>query len=334
MPADAPRPQRPSHAPEPGERRGGAREDALVGESGAFRRLMDKIRRFAAHRDLPVVFEGETGTGKTALARHLHALSPESQRPFIEIDLGTLDDGIVASALLGHARGAFTGAIADQKGPFAAANGGTVFLDELENATMAAQRCLLRIVDEGEVRQVGATRSLHVDVRIIAATNVPLATLVDEKRIRRDLAARLAGCLIRVPPLRERADDIPLLVRHFTLRFMTKAGYATAPRLSGGLMDAIVRHDWPDNVRGLARMMRRLLIEASPIPVIGVEHCTDDLSFLNPSGESIRRCTPAQAHRALEELGTVVAAANSLGVSRATFYRLLKEHDGDPGSAA
>jgi DNA-binding NtrC family response regulator len=301
--------------------------DLPIGESGAFRRMMNKIRRYAPFDDVPVLFEGETGTGKTILARFLHSLSGRADRPFEPIDLGTLDDGLAASALLGHTRGAYTGAISESLGPFATAHGGTVFLDEIENASAAVQRCLLRVTGEGELRPVGASRSVRVNVRLIAATNVPLASLLQERRLLPDLAARLSGCPVRVPPLREHAEDIPLLVRHFLLRFMGRVGYQEPPRIHSALMQTMLDDDWPENVRGLSRVVYRLLIEAAPAATITFEHCRDDLRYLIPGRAKAARRTPHEVRAAWREFGSAAKTARVLGISRATFYRLL--HAGD-----
>jgi len=308
--------------------------DRPIGESDRFVRMMGKVYRYAPHDALPVLLEGETGTGKTILARYLHRLSHRANRPFVEVDLGTLDEGVAASELLGHRRGAFTGAVADTHGPFAAAHGGTVFLDELENASAAVQRCLLRVTDEGELRQVGTVRSVRVDVRIVSATNVSLEELIQERRIQRDLAARLSGCLIRVPPLREHAQDIPLLVRHFIACFMGRLGYGTPPVFQSDLMAALTRHTWPDIVRGLSRVVHRLLIDAAPARSIGLEHCEDDLAFLRDVRAPCARPTPGDAQRALEQCGSATRAARQLGVSRATFYRLMRDSGAGPTPVA
>ena len=307
--------------------------DLPIGESSVFRQMMDKVRRYAPFDDMPVVFEGETGTGKTILARFLHSLSPRARKPFEPIDLGTLEDGVAASELLGHARGAFTGAIADARGPFTSAHGGTVFLDELENASAAVQRCLLRVTGEGELRPVGASRSMRLDVRLITATNVPIGELVTARRLLPDLAARLCGCPIRIPPLREHASDIPLLVRHFVRSYMAKLGYERAPAVDPALMAALVRNEWPENVRGLSRVVYRLLIEAAPATTITIQHCRDDLGELVGRRARDGRRTADEAHEALRACGSATEAARRLGVSRATFYRLLKGAESPGGHA-
>ena len=308
--------------------------DALVGESDVFRRMMDKIHRYAEHDDIPVLLEGETGTGKTMLAQYLHRLSRRAQRPFIRIELGRVDDGLAAAELHGYRRGAFTGAVEDRPGPFAAAHGGSVFLDELQNVSAAQQRCLLRIVDEGEVQQVGAVRSVRVDVRIISATNVPLSQLLEEHTIRSDLAERIAACPIRVPPLREHLQDIPLLVRHYIARFWKPVGHRTAPEMQPELMAALTHHQWPGNIRSLRHVVRRLLIEALPDATVTFEHCRDDLAFLRTTCVEMPPATPADARRARGQCKTATEAARRIGVSRTQFYRLLKQPGDDAEASA
>jgi DNA-binding NtrC family response regulator len=325
MPADGMSdPQKPARADAQ------AAIDTPVGESGVFRHVLDKIRRYAPHDDVPVVFEGETGTGKSILARYLHSLSPRARRPYLEIDLGTLDEGTLTSELFGHTKGAFTGAVADARGLFAHAHGGAVFLDELQYASRATQLRLLRIVDTGELRPIGASRGLHVDVRIITATNVPIARLLSERDFLPDLAARLLVAPIRVPPLREHRSDIPLLVERFLEELWPKSGYSNAPRLHPALVSALQLAPWPENIRGLAFTIRRLLIESSPAPVIGLEHCQDDLAHLRTATIRGRRPTPAEAEQLVREFGNVSQAARHLQVSRTTMYRYL---DGSAGDA-
>jgi DNA-binding NtrC family response regulator len=198
-----------------------------------------------------------------------------------------------------------------------------VFLDELENATPAVQRRLLFISESGELRPLGATRNVHVDIRLVTATNIPLRELVAKKLFLPDLAARLSGCPIMLPPLHRRRQDIPLLVGYFIARFARATSYEKDPDFTVPLLSALQAAPWPDNVRGLAFTVRRLMIEAFPATVIGLEHCVDDLAFLRSVGTGTGRPTRAEAEALVREYGSVAAAAQQLGISRATFYRCL-----------
>ena len=299
---------------------------ALIGESAAFLHVLSKVRQYARYDGINVLFEGERGTGKTLLAHHLHAVSARGRGPFVRIDLGLLDEGTASSELFGHIRGAFTDAVAETRGLLAEANGGTVFLDELQHASLAVQKRLLRVCEDHVVRPVGAARDVPIDVRVIGGANVPLSELVAQRRFLPDLAARLSGGLIRVPPLCDRRADIPLLIHAFVVQSCRGRGYEVPPKVHPLLMVALMNAPWPENIRGLWCVTERLMIENAPAPVLGLEHCVDDLAFLRLGGWRGKRPPREVVEAALKECGGKRdLAARQLGVSRATFYRALRE---------
>ena len=235
----------------------------LVGASLEMRRLYAVLERVAP-TDATVLVEGETGTGKDVLARSLHAASPRASGPFVAVDCGAIPENLVESELFGHVRGAFTGATSDRRGVFEEAHGGTLFLDEIGEMPVAMQPKLLRAIESRSVRPVGSSASRAVDVRIVAATNRPLARAVNEGTFREDLYYRLAVVALALPPLRSRRDDIPLLARHFH-RALAGPG---APDLPQDFVVRLLGRSWPGNVRELRNFIERSvslgLVEARP----------------------------------------------------------------------
>jgi two-component system nitrogen regulation response regulator GlnG len=232
----------------------------LVGRSVAMREVYKRIGR-AAPTDLPVLIEGESGTGKELVARALHSASPRASGPFVAVNLAALPAELVESELYGHERGAFTGATASRRGQFELAEGGTLLLDEIGELPLELQPKLLRALQEGEIARVGG-RSTRVDVRIVAATNIDLARAVAAGRFRADLYYRLRVLPLSLPPLRERAEDVPLLAAHILLREAPRLR-GRAMRLSSAAMERLVRHPWPGNVRELENVLRAALVAAA-----------------------------------------------------------------------
>jgi DNA-binding NtrC family response regulator len=307
-----------------------------IGSSDAFQRLLGRIERYAPFDHIPVLFEGETGTGKTVLARYLHDHSARARKPFVPVDIAALDDDLAGSALFGHVRGAFTGAVEARSGFFSEAAGGTLFLDEIGKASLSVQRRLLSAVESEVVIPVGASRPVRHNIRLVAATNVPIDSLVNTGALLPDLAARLRACVIRLPALRERRDDIPHLVQHFIARFAPLTGYEQPPTVADRLMLALTRAPWRDNVRELDFAIQRLLIEAHPSPVLTLAHCDEDLAYLRPLGRRERiDATREQLEHLVRDHGSVREAALELGVSRATLYRrmLAQPTKDEPGTA-
>ncbi len=225
---------------------------ALVGRDPKLRRLFRLLDDVAA-TDATVLIEGETGTGKELLAEEIHRHSPRKNGPFIVFDCGAVPDDLIESALFGHVRGAFTGAVTDRRGAFEEADGGTLFLDEIGELSLAVQPALLRALDKQSVRPVGGTAYTHASVRVVAATNRNLRSEIAARQFREDLYYRVAVVRMQVPPLRERPDDIPLLVEHFTRQFRNGQLLEIAPED----MARLQRHSWLGNVRELRNVIER-----------------------------------------------------------------------------
>jgi DNA-binding NtrC family response regulator len=301
---------------------------ALVGSSAAIAALRRKIAKMA-RADAPVLICGESGSGKELTALALHAQSARADGPFVPINCGAIPAGLIQSELFGHARGAFTGAAKDKPGLIESAAGGTVFLDEIADLPMDMQSSLLRFLQEKTLYRVGSTRSIDVDVRVLAASHVELQGAVARGQFREDLYYRLNVLPLQVPPLRERKEDLPMLAQHF---FDTYAADRPA-RLKGfskAAVNALCAHDWPGNVRELINRTRRALVLAE-----GRLIQPHDLGLvphpLQPSGsglgESRQRAEQAAIRDSLERAGgNVSQAARELGISRMTLYRLLSRY--------
>ncbi len=223
---------------------------SLIGRTPLMLEVYKQIAH-AADSSAPVLIIGESGVGKELVARAIHDHSTRAREPFVAINCGAIADTLLESELFGHQRGAFTGAVADHKGVFEQAGSGTVLLDEIGDTTPALQVRLLRVLEEGEVRPVGGNRSLRVPARIIAATNAPLEQAVAEGRLRHDLYYRLSVIIVRVPPLRDRRADVPLLIGSILDEACRRAGRKKG--LSAEALDALLRYDWPGNVRELRK---------------------------------------------------------------------------------
>jgi len=231
----------------------------MIGDSAPIRAVFDLIARVAPSH-VSVLVQGETGTGKELVARALHQQSPRRAKPFLAENCAAVPANLLESELFGHTKGSFTGAISDRAGHFVAADGGTVFLDEIGDMPLAMQSKLLRVLQEGEVRPVGSNKTLHVDVRIVAASNKDLTEMVRARTFREDLFFRLNVITIRLPPLRERRSDVRLLARAFAAKAETEVGRRVA--LSEEALDALERWDWPGNVRELENVIRRASVFA------------------------------------------------------------------------
>src|SRR4051812_45165203 len=256
------------------------RHETMVGESYAIGQLREQVA-MAAPTNGRVLIYGENGTGKELVARTVHAMSRRRNAAFIEVNCAAIPEELIESELFGHIKGAFTGAVADRRGKFEAANGGTIFLDEIGDMSLKTQAKVLRVLREQVTEPVGSTSRVQVDVRVLAATNKDLVAEIRGGRFREDLYFRLNVIPIYVPPLRERAEDIPLLVDHFVSEFGIE--YArSAKAVDGGAMARLKSYRWPGNVRELRNVIERVVIMA-PGDVIGEQ----DLSFLSGSDVSV-----------------------------------------------
>jgi len=309
----------------------------MVGKSEPMRQIYAQIQAVAAV-DSTVLIEGETGTGKELAARAVHHFSHRAHAPFIAVNCAGLTESLLGSQLFGHSKGAFTGAVDDHQGVFEAADGGTIFLDEIGDVPPSMQSSLLRVLEEKEITRLGESWPRAVDVRVITATHHDLAADVAHHRFRADLLYRIRVARLRLPPLRERRDDIPLLVSYFLGQFRSTTGKAVED-VGNEVMRILVEHTWPGNVRELRNAVEYAVIRASG-PVLQV-------ADLPPELGGLRRMEPAPGQaptdgEAWEELsaalemagGNRTSAARLLGISRATLYRRLaslKELNGDQG---
>ncbi len=292
----------------------------LVGRSSTIERVRHLIRT-AAGTGAPVLIEGETGTGKEVVARALHALSPRAGGPFLPVNCAAVPDSLAESEFFGHARGAFTGAVQDRPGALTLADRGTLFLDEIEDMPLGLQAKLLRVVQDREVRPVGSTTTRRVDVRLLTASNRELWRMVEAREFRADLFYRLRVCTIRLPALRERREDIPLLVEHFLTRLNEQYGTAfSAPGAS--VLQPLLEHPWPGNVRELENMLEACVIlatgNACTLAEVIHDHATAG-PYLTDERTRIMRVL--DAHRWNRQ-----RAAAALGISRVTLWRRMERH--------
>ncbi len=315
---------------------GGYHPEHLVGASAAMQDVLRQLRKVAPQKTT-VLVEGESGTGKELVARALHELSPRASLPFVAVNCGAIPAELMESELFGHVKGAFTDAARDKRGLAAEADGGTLFLDEVGELPLALQVKLLRLLQEEELRPVGDTRSRRVDVRVVAATGRTLRAAVERGEFREDLFWRLNVVAVRLPPLRERPEDIPLLADHFLARLRRLRPELPSMSLSGEAREALLAHRWPGNVRELEHAIERAVVLAEG-PVIGEEELPESVrerprgAAAAPPGDlSLRRAIQAVEaevlRAALERTGgNRTRAAELLGISyRALLYK-IKDH--------
>jgi two-component system response regulator HupR/HoxA len=307
--------------------REGDRPNEIVGDSPAIRTVLELVARVAPSRT-SVLIEGETGTGKELVARAIHAAGPRRDRLFVAVNCAALSEGVLESELFGHRRGAFTGAHEDRKGLFEVASGGTLFLDEISETTPALQAKLLRVLQEGEIRPVGESRARAVDVRVIAATNRNLEEDVKAGRFREDLYYRLRVFPIRVPPLRERSEDIPALTRHLLRRLAVQLKKPVVEPTPEALA-LLARQAFPGNVRELANELERAVLLAEPGAALREELLSERLHEAAGNGPAsvLQRRTDAFEREQIEAAlaraaGVKTRAAEELGI---TYRGLLKK---------
>jgi DNA-binding NtrC family response regulator len=303
--------------------------NGILAESAAMRNVMALIER-AALRDTPILLIGESGTGKELLARAVHKKSPRSLGPFVAVNCSAIPETLLESELFGHRRGAFTDARDDQRGLFQSAQRGTIFLDEIGDMAPALQGKLLRVLQEKEVHPLGAPAPVPTDVRIITATHRDLTTLVAEGRFREDLLYRINVIEVRVPPLRERPDDLEPLVRFLLDKHGAKLGKPGCT-VTPEAMALLRRHTWPGNVREMENVIERALVLGTGT-VISVEDLPESFRDLSSSAAGVagRRLADIEREHIIRTLqavkGNKAAAARLLGLNRKTLYRKLTQH--------
>src|SRR5579872_7008442 len=278
--------------------------------------------------DANVLITGEHGTGKEVVAQTLHALSTRASRPIVAVNTGAIPDGVFESELFGHVKGAFTDARTDRIGRFELADGGTIFLDEIGNVPLRQQAKLLRVLESGEIERVGSSRSRRVNVRVLSATNTDLTAACAAGQFREDLLFRLNTVEIRIPPLRERREDIPLLAAHFLARYATRYR-RPVQRFDPAAIQALLQYSWPGNVRELEHTIERAVLMSR-----SQEIQPADLSFSSPRAQtqnledlSLEAVEAVLVKKALQRFqGNVSQAAEALGLSRGALYRRMEKY--------
>jgi len=304
-------------------------DEGIVGRSAAMRDVFDQIR-IVAPTDSTVLICGETGTGKELVARAVHRLSVRRAQAFLTCNCAAIPAALLESEMFGHEKGAFTGAVAQRIGRFELANRGAIFLDEIGEMPLELQPKLLRVLQEREFERLGSSRTIRTEVRLIAATNVDLLRMVAEKRFRADLYYRLNVFPIEVPPLRERPEDIPVLVRHF----VRDAGHRMNRRAQGispSAMDALVSHSWPGNIRELQNLIERAVIRSPGDELlVALDDLDDDAEIENGvDGGTLKEAERLHILATLKRTGWVLSgprgAAARLGINRSTLQFRMKK---------
>ena len=305
----------------------------IIGKSKSMQEVFELIRRVARSTST-VLIEGKSGTGKELVAKAIHYNSPRNSRPFVAINCSAITETLLESELFGHMKGSFTGAVANKKGLFEEAQGGTIFLDEIGEISAALQVKLLRVLQDHEIRRVGGNQSLKVDVRVIAATNRDLAEAVRQKEFRDDFYYRLNVVTIHLPALRERVEDIPILAQHFLAKYTKESG-AAVTQISKETMRALMQYPWPGNIRELENVIERAITLGAE-EEIRLEDLPDSLrreeggSQLDaiPVEMSMQDVEKAHIERVLRHTGGQVSqAARLLGIDRRTIYRKMQAYN-------
>ena len=326
------RDRRPPADPDPEHR---TEYHGIVGAASAMQEMYSLLERIAPS-DAPVLIQGENGTGKELVARAIHVRSERRGRPFIVTNCSAFNDNLLDSELFGHKRGAFTGAIVDKPGLFEVADTGTFFLDEIGDMSPSLQVKVLRVLQEGTFNRVGDTETRKVDVRIIAATNRDLAAMVAAGRFREDLYYRIHVLSVVLPALRDRRDDVPVLIDHFLARHRRQRPKRLAPECAARMLI----YPWPGNVRELENEIERLVVLAGDSPTIGPELLSPRIRQWEPSAEPARAIDPGSLPAAGDALerrmigaamrrhgGNKTRAAEELKVSRRNLIRLVQKYE-------
>jgi DNA-binding NtrC family response regulator len=301
--------------------------EGIVGRTAGMLAVYKQIA-YAADSVAPVLIQGESGTGKELVARAIHTHSVRSARAFVALNCGAVTETLLESELFGHVRGAFTGAVSDRKGVFEQAHGGTVFLDEIGDMAPAMQVKLLRVLQDGEIRPVGANRAIHTDARVVAATNVDLDRAVADQRFRQDLYYRLSVIVIHIPPLRDRREDIPLLIEQFVRNASVRTGRHVV--IAPEAVVALTSYRWPGNVRELENTIERLVvfsrgrIELADLPetVLAAPSLEARMFQDLPTLDELERRYLVHVLEAVG--GNRSRAAEALGIDRRTLYRMAE----------
>jgi anaerobic nitric oxide reductase transcription regulator len=311
---------------------GAASGGQILGGGAVFHRLLDEIRTVAGS-DLPVLVTGETGVGKELVARQIHDLSARRDEAMIQVNCAALPESVAESELFGHVRGSFTGAVRDRAGKFEIAHGGTLFLDEIGELPLSLQPKLLRAIQQGEVQRVGSDRAIHVDVRVLAATNRDLVRAIEQGRFRSDLYHRLAVYPIYVAPLRERREDIPILAAHFLDGCRQRLGLGPL-RFSDDAIEQLAASEWPGNVRELENVISRGVLRATR----GATHRMRTI-LLAPEHLDLQSTQQAAQNRSKNPSPEWASQPSSLAervdaFRRRTILDAVERHDGNWAAAA
>lgn len=303
----------------------------MIGESEAAEKLRKMVAKISGYR-CNIIIEGESGTGKELVARDLHSLGDNADRPFVVIDCGALTDTLLETELFGHEKGAFTGADRQRKGRLEEASGGTLFLDEIGNISDAMQTKLLRVIQEQTLSRVGGSEELPIDVQFMAASNRNLPAMVEDGDFRHDLYHRLNVVSLYVPPLRSRKEDIPLLISHFISVFNKKHG-ELIERFSDAAMKQLLEYSWPGNIRELRNLVERHIILADGkvmelVGELGTERAPEDLTTLLEGQPDLRTLERRYIEHVLSSVsGNKETAAAILGINKSTLWRKLQQYE-------
>lgn len=301
-------------------------QPTAIGESAPMRKVFDTIKKVGA-TDANILILGENGTGKELAARAVHRTSPRVNQPFIHVDLGAISESLFESELFGHVKGAFTDAREDRQGRFEAANGGTLFLDEIGNLSLPLQAKLLSALQSRTIQRVGSNKPISIDIRLVSATNMPLHSMVQEQTFRQDLLYRINTVELTLPALRERQDDIPLLVDHFMAIYADR--YNREPlKIPVSIADQMRRYHWPGNIRELQHAIERAIIMEDLDCLLPVSTISEPAPFTQLEDYNLEEVEREAIKKAIEKhKGNISHAARELGLGRTTLYRKMNKYE-------